>query len=362
MKVSRGFVVGGIVALFIGVHWGEFVERVIRKTMTVQEASQLMVEAQGIHQRASHEIEQWAYTPEQFARDVFRLREIETAAGFLFVSNVEGILKRISDKWLQVPMDPVLSRKIFVEQDRILEPMRKETRRKLFNGLLWLYTNFFPFSFLILLVKRFPVRRLFSASFGDVVCVLSSLVFWPVGIFAYQPKNFFQQRLDYQLSVWKKRVGERGWRLAVAYVFAIVMAVLTTIKPLVVRAQATPVQIVTTIPIPDPTKETDCGTIDPAVIKDLLNSLFTAIRRFFVSFVTPVLVVPARRLLWYLLAQPIRSVPDAVLGNNRIHAPPFVVSDVIHFNTLTTNTGGVYEEVLVFSCPCLFCLVCSRPR
>lgn len=334
-----------VVLAFFGAHWQRFASRFRTAAMTQEESLMLMSEAQSINLRASKTIQEGSYQPEQFARDMIRLREIETQDGFWFHEQVSSVHTTIADMYLESRRDMKTRQRILLEQDRILEPGRQEGWRNFRQSLKTIYLHFLPFVFPILLIRRIPVKRWKCPSFGETVSIILSLIFWPIGVFAYRPSNFFQQRLDYQVRRWKEKVGERGWRLAVAYTVALIVTILSSIKPQLSWAgEVVKIQIVQTQPSEESDQSTSDGVDVVAILQETFYRLFRFIKRF-LQILEVVNISPTRRILW-LQTRPIRSLPEMFVRLGRApRTPPMFACDLINNSRVNFNVyfGGCYE-------------------
>lgn len=247
MKLWQKVVIALIAALFFVSNWKVFKENGVRE-WDAKEVSMIFDESQTIHRRAVKAIEEGSYTPRQYADDMYQLLVLKTSTAVHYQRALEGIQESLGKKYLPAILaDPRVAAEVTEEMSRVFEPIRTEALANTKNGLKWLYWEFLPFSLLIILVRRWSVKGLYLGSFGDTISVLLATFLWPIGVFVYKPINSFQRRVDYQVKVWKERIGEKGLRLGLAYVVAVVIALFSTLRPIVVRAQVVKSEQITTV-------------------------------------------------------------------------------------------------------------------
>ncbi len=245
-----------IIFSFLGSHWQPVWQFLNSRTTMVSEVrkQQMLLETESIRQSFKKEIASGSYTPLESQRHIFRLRCMADSLEFGRLPKGDFPPDQLADSIFNVFARPRLypntptsvggaqAFKYKQEWAQIQQQVSRENKsagvdwKKIFEFFRKLYFKFFPFAFLILLVKRWPARKFKLKSIGEVISFVLSLLFWPLSVFIYQPKNSFQRRFDYQAGVWKRRVGERGWKLGLAYAIAFFIAIFSTLKPTPVKA------------------------------------------------------------------------------------------------------------------------------
>ncbi|MDD5290323.1 MAG: hypothetical protein PHT40_03980 [Patescibacteria group bacterium] len=374
MNRSQKIAIALIFFSFIGVYRQSFLQTFKSRATIIprEKGQQLFLEAQAIGKLAEKKIADGTYTVLECQRHLYRLSRIDDSLGVCQITTfslAHSVANSIYNVYAKPKLNPQPSTsenelrafKFRSEWDRVQQQVLTENNvRKVdwsggFRLLKSLYLKFLLFAFLILLVKRWPVRRFNFRSFGDFVSLLVATFFWPIGIFVYQPKSYFQQKLDSQVRHWKTRVGDRGWRLALAYLTAFFVTVLSLIKVDAAKAVQSKIpKIVCVANVPEiklpvtevaalsKTPEPDLGQKD-----DLLEKIITAIKKvlfgnFVILEIKTFPLAPVRKLLW-LVIRPIRAVPRRICQKiNSVRAPAAVV--LVHFTQPRTTKQGVENE------------------
>ncbi len=226
---------------------------------------------------------------------------------------------------------------------------------KIFSQLHLFMLAFLPYSLLIVLIRRsarYKLWQIYSA--GDIVWVIIAIGLSVFGAIAYRPDNFIQKRVDSQLQIWKERIGARGWRLALAYLVAIVISLATLFRPAKSQAQTVvETKIVSMVPaatIANQQEESDEQQVFfPEKIVGFLRRFFEEIMKGIETVVYSLfslLIIhffsPPLEFVWGMWARPpddIRLWTIRALGSR---AP----ANFVQFNSRInwTKNKGVYHE------------------
>lgn len=243
-----------VVGLFIFNHRTAIINQYRDNTpvMTSEEITALEKRVENVYATAKEKIEAGTYTPLDWQRDIYFLRckVLQPMGGkysygsYRFYELAGEAYQYTIDRYY-TPQRDEPKRALFFQQEvnnAQAQVMRENNERvdwgRGFQALHLFMLAFLPYSLLIIFVRRstkYKVWQIVSA--GDVICVLVCTGFSVFGAIAYRPNNFLQKRIDSQLQIWKVKIGARGWRLALAYLVAIIISLATLIRPAKSQAQ-----------------------------------------------------------------------------------------------------------------------------
>lgn len=228
---------------------------------------------------------------------------------------------------------------------------------------VWIFPiNFLPFIILLILIKRWYYSRPWQFSFGDVVVIILCHLTGTFAFRVYTPNNFLQKRIDSQLKIWKDKIGAHGWRLALAYLVAIIVSLATLIRPAKSQAQmVVETKIVSLVPAAAIVNQQEKESNEPMVFfpekvvgflrrvfEEIMIGIETVVYKTF-SFMITQFFSPPLEFIWGLWARPpdeMRFWITRALGS-RAPADFVLVSNSL--KTWTKKITGVnYENQNIF--------------
>lgn len=373
-----------VVGLFLFNHRAAVVKQYRDNTpvLTSEEITELVEKVDMSYKTAKEKIAAGTYTPLDWQRDVYfwQVKILRQMGGQYSEERffiLAGQAHEYAEKHYYRPNEQdklsglLFRQEVNQAQARVLaENGERVDWGKGFQKLHRLMLIFLPYSLLIIIIRRSTRYQLWQvASVGDIILVMIATGLSIFGAIAYRPDNFLQKRIDSQLQIWKGKIGAHGWRLALAYLVAIIVSLATLIRPAKSQTQMViEIKIVSIVPAAIVTSQQEKSDEQRVFLSEkvvgVLRGFFEEVMRgieiivfsFFFLMITQTFPLPLE-YVWGLWARPpdeIRFWVTRALGSR---APADFVLVANSPKTWTKKTGVYHENqnhVFYFGTVCCF--------
>ncbi len=294
-----------VIGLFLFIHQDVIIEnyRDNSPVLSSEEITSLNEQVLRVATNAQEQIKSDGYSVDQWQADVFLLRQIlneyKRYYNYRFYIHAQNTIDfTIENFYRPKSMDKVngllFQQEVNSAQANVLHDNNVGVDwSKFLTGLWSFYLSFIPFVFLIILIKRSTVYKLKFHSAGDMAVVILCILFSIIGIFVYKPNSLLQKTIDAELQVWQEKIGTRGWRLALAYMLAILFAIGTILRPIKIYAQEI-VQnrvTITQMVVESEDESLEFNLPITATVRNYFVKIIRAIQKYIFLFFSPMFIL-----------------------------------------------------------------------
>lgn len=351
-----------VVGLFLFIHQDVIIEnyRDNSPVLSSEEITKLEKQVTDITVIAKEKIKSGTYSPSEWQQHVYFLQTqvLQKFGGRysrekFFVESGKILDYTIKNYYEPKTKDPVegllFQQEINSAQANVLHENNVGVDWSKFVSSIWsFYLSFIFFTFLIILIKRSTVYlKIHSA--GDVVVVALCTLFSVIGTFAYKPNSLLQKTIDAELKVWQEKIGTRGWRLALAYMLAILFAIGTILRPIKIYAQEIfqhRVTITQMVELESEDESLEFNLPIVAIARNYFVKIIRVIQKYIFLFFSPMFVtlnIPPPRSFIIISWQTPRDkivLSKIIIG---CRAPSILVQFNL-INRTKTKNKGIYSE------------------